>query len=92
MALCFDQPLDDIGKALARPAHGAQAGDHVWRKPHVLLAALVGLVLLAHAAQRERGGDVPERRPSGSREAHGSGRVARQRPQWALRPAALRAI
>ena len=52
------QPQNGVAVAFARPAHGPQTGDDGdMVQPDQALAALVDLVLITHAAERERGGN-----------------------------------
>jgi hypothetical protein len=53
---------DDIAVTLPGPRIGPQTGEDSVVQPDKAPAALVGLVLVAHAARRERGGGVLERR------------------------------
>ena len=52
--LGLDQLEDDIAVALSRPAHGAQPVDHGGVEPDQAIALLVGRVLEADVAERER--------------------------------------
>jgi hypothetical protein len=55
MRVCLDQPQNGVGKRFAVAAHGAQLVGHGMVEPDQALAALVGLVLEADAAEREVG-------------------------------------
>jgi hypothetical protein len=48
-------PQDHVAVAFARPAHRPQTGDDGMVEPDQAFAALVGCVLVADAAERERG-------------------------------------
>jgi hypothetical protein len=51
------RPAGSHAVALPRTAHGPESIDHCRLKPDVALARVVGFVLIAHAAERERGAD-----------------------------------
>jgi hypothetical protein len=54
-------PQDDVAAAFARASHRAEPIRHRVLNPDGALAALVGLVLVAHRAKRERPGYGLER-------------------------------
>ena len=60
-ALHPDEPQNDVAVALAGAAQRAQPVDNRPVQPDELFAALVGLVLVSHAAERERPGNRFER-------------------------------
>jgi hypothetical protein len=51
---------DSVGVGLARPAHRPEAVDQVGGEPDQTLAVHAGTVLIADAAERERGSDGVE--------------------------------
>ena len=55
------QPQNHVAVALSRSAHSPETVDHVGRQPDESLAALVDVILVAHAAERKRGAERLER-------------------------------
>jgi hypothetical protein len=60
LRLDLDQPQDDVGVALARPAHGGELVGDGRLDPDQPLAIGVELGLVADGPERERGGDRVE--------------------------------
>ena len=73
-SLCLPvrQPQNDVAVALARPAHRAEPIHHRGLNPDQALTPLVGLALVAHAAERERPGNRLERLDADGDADHGA--------------------